>query len=132
MSIGPAAKLMRLTQITPFVPCTKLEDQIAFYRDTLGFTVGFQAENYAFLKRDDAAIRLVEVDASIDLKTPEREGSFYIDVRDIDAVYAAMQPALSKLPQGRVRAPFNQDYGQREFHVIDEDCTLIFFGEGIA
>ncbi|MEO9823768.1 MAG: VOC family protein [Paracoccaceae bacterium] len=122
---------MRLTQITPFVPCTNLEDQIAFYRDTLGFAVGFQAENYAFLKRDGAAIRLVQVDAGVDLHTPERQGSFYIDVQDIDAIYASMEQALAKLPEGRVRAPFNQDYNQREFHVIDEDCTLIFFGESI-
>ena len=122
---------MRLTQITPFVPCTKLEDQVAFYRDMLGFTVGFQADNYAFLKRDDAAIRLVQVDADVDLKNPERQGSFYIDVQDIDALYTDMEPALSKLPEGRVRAPFNQDYAQREFHVIDEDCTLVFFGEAV-
>lgn len=123
---------MRLTQITPFVPCTKLDDQIAFYRDALGFTVGFQAENYAFLKRDAAAIRLVQVDADVDLHNPKREGSLYIDVQGIDALYASLEPALSKLAEGRVRAPFNQDYGQREFHVIDEDCTLIFFGEGIS
>lgn len=122
---------MHLTQITPFVPCTKLDDQIAFYRDVLGFVVGFQADNYAFLKRDSAAIRLVEVDADIDLHTPERQGSFYIDVEDIDVLYSELEPALAKLPEGRVRAPFNQDYGQREFHVIDEDCTLIFFGEAI-
>ena len=43
-----------------------------------------------------------------------------------------MRPALSKLPVGRVRATFNQDYGQREFHVSDEDCTLTFFGEAVT
>ncbi len=118
-------------QITPFVPCTSLDRQIAFYRDVLGFNVGFQADNYAFLKRDDVAIRLVEVDANIDLTHPEREGSFYIDVQDIDALYAALEPELRKLPPARIHAPFDQDYGQREFHVNDEDCTLIFFGEGI-
>ncbi len=121
---------MRLHQITPFVPCTSLDRQIAFYRDVLGFTVGFQADNYAFLRRDDVAVRLVEVDADIDLSQPERENSFYIDVQDIDGLYADMETRLKKLPPARVRAPFNQDYGQREFHVIDEDCTLIFFGEG--
>lgn len=123
---------MTLKQITPFVPCTSLDAQIAFYRDVLGFTVGFQADNYAFLKRDAAAVRLVEVWSEVDLKHPEREGSFYIDVEGLDEVYEAMRPALSKLPQGRVRVPFNQDYGQREFHVSDEDCTLIFFGEAIS
>ncbi len=122
---------MRLTQITPFVPCTSLDKQIKFYRDVLGFTVGFQADNYAFLRRDAAAVRLVEVSAHVDLSHPEREGSFYIDVDGIDALYAAMKPALDTLPEERVRAPFNQDYGQREFHVADEDCTLVFFGEAV-
>ncbi len=122
---------MRLHQITPFVPCTSLVKQIAFYRDVLGFVVGYQADNYAFLRRDDIAIRLIEVDANIDLHQSEREQSFYIDVDGIDELYEALRAKLDALPKGRVRAPFNQDYGQREFHVIDEDCTLIFFGEAV-
>ncbi|MBV6658768.1 MAG: VOC family protein [Devosiaceae bacterium] len=119
-------------QITPFVPCTDLGAQIAFYRDRLGFVLGFQADNYAFMRREQVAIRLVEVDSSIDLHTPERENSFYIDVEGLDALYAQLEPGLADLPEGRVRAPFDQAYGQREFHVIDEDCTLIFFGEPVG
>lgn len=122
---------MTLKQITPFVPCTSLERQIEFYRDRLGFTVGFKADNYAFLRRDAVAVRLVEVSPEVDLSHPEREGSFYIDVEGIDALYHAMEPQLSSLPEGRVRPPFDQDYGQREFHVADEDCTLVFFGEAV-
>ena len=59
------------------------------------------------------------------------EQSFYIDVDGIDDLYAELAPGLADLPQGRVRAPFDQPYLQREFHVIDEDGTLIFFGEDI-
>lgn len=123
---------MQLQQITPFVPCTNLQKQIDFYEKILGFKIGFRQDNYAFLKRDSAAVRLIEVDASVDLSKPAREGSFYIDVEDIDALYADMKPRLDLLPEGRVRAPFNQPYQQREFHVFDEDCTLIFFGEGLS
>lgn len=122
---------MRLHQITPFVPCTRLDRQIGFYRDILGFKVGAQADNYAFLKRDDVAVRLVEIDGNVDLSLPEREGSFYIDVQGIDGLYTDLAPKLANLPEGRARAPFDQDYGQREFHVSDEDCTLIFFGEAV-
>jgi catechol 2,3-dioxygenase-like lactoylglutathione lyase family enzyme len=123
---------MNLKQITPFVPCTSLERQLAFYRDVLGFSVGFQAEGYAFVSRDAVAVRLVEVSDDVDLKHPERQGSFYIDVEGIDAVFQTMKPALDQLPDGRVRSPFDQPYNQREFHVSDEDCTLIYFGEAIA
>ena len=119
----------RLTQVTPFVPCTSLERQIGFYRDILGFSVGFQAENYAFIRRDEVALRLVEVWDTVDLSHPERETSFYVDVAGLDDLFASMKPKLDTLSEGRVRPPFDQDYGQREFHVKDEDCTLIFFGE---
>ncbi|PIE13342.1 MAG: hypothetical protein CSA70_05470 [Rhodobacterales bacterium] len=59
----------------------------------------------------------------------DRQTAFSIDVDGIDAHYAAMGPALSTLTEGRVRAPFHQPYGQREFHVADENCTPVFFGE---
>lgn len=123
---------MQIQQITPFVPCSDLQKQVDFYERILGFNLGFRQDNYAFLKRDAAAVRLIEVDSNVDLSTPDREGSFYIDVEDIDALFADMKSALDALPEGRVRAPFNQPYNQREFHVADEDCTLIFFGEAIA
>lgn len=123
---------MRMHQITPFVPCSDLDRQIRFYREMLGFEVGFHADNYAFLRRDDVAVRLVGVDADVDLAHPERQQSFYIDVHDIDALYAELAVDIATLPSGRVTAPFNQDYGQREFHVMDEDCTLVFFGEAVT
>ncbi|MEM7176491.1 MAG: VOC family protein [Pseudomonadota bacterium] len=123
---------MRLKQITPFVLCSSLEKQIAFYTETLGFTLGFHADNYAFLRRDAAAIRLLGELGGVDLSVPERQNSFYIDVEGLDALYAELEPRLSQLAPGRVRPPFDQDYGQREFHVADEDCTLVFFGEPVS
>ncbi|MDA5556327.1 bleomycin resistance protein [Shimia sp. MMG029] len=119
-----------LKQITPFVPCRDLASQIGFYRDVLGFELGFQADNYAFMKAGEVAIRLIEVDAGVNLSGYET--SFYVDVSGIDGLYAHLRPQLDRLPAARVRAPFDQDYGQREFHVKDEDCTLVFFGETIA
>lgn len=44
---------------------------------------------------------------------------------------AEMKSRLDTLSKRRVRAPVDQDYGQREFHVADEGCTLVFFGEAI-
>ncbi len=119
----------RLAQITPFVLASDLERQIAFYRDRLGFELTFHAENYAFLRRDDVAIRLIECPPREDGKALGDEHSFYIDVDEIDDLYDSLASGLADLPQGRVRAPFDQPYGQREFHVLDEDGALVFFGE---
>lgn len=119
-------------QITPFVLCADLEKAVAFYRNRLGFTLGFQTDNYAFLRFQGAAIRLLECPALADGKPLGHEHSFYIDVEGIDTLFDALKPGLSDLPTGRVRAPFDQPYRQREFHVLDEDCALVFFGEEIT
>ena len=121
-----------LIQVTPFVLCADLERQIGFYRDILGFKLEFQAENYAFLRRDGAAVRLLECPPRPDGTPLGDEHSFYIDVDDLDGLYQQMKPQLDRLPPDRVREPFDQPYGQREFHVLDEDGTLVFFGAAIA
>ncbi|MFK7992594.1 MAG: VOC family protein [Granulosicoccus sp.] len=122
---------MTMVQITPFVPCTRIEQQIEFYSKVLGFSVGFKADNYAFLRCDKVAIRLVQVDNDVDLHRSDRQQSIYIDVDDVDALYMSIANQLKNIHKERVKPPFNQDYGQREFHIIDEDCTLIYFGQSI-
>ena len=122
----------KLTQITPFVPVGDMDRALEFFCGTLGFKLGFRAEGYAFIKRDKAALRLLDAPPGTDMHDPKRQQSCYIDVQGIDELYAELKPELDKLPTGRVRPPFNQDYGQREFHVTDEDALLVFFGEGIG
>ncbi|MEQ8654523.1 MAG: hypothetical protein RIC87_18790 [Kiloniellales bacterium] len=47
----------------------------------------------------------------------------------LDKVYAALKPVLESLPEGRLRPPFNQPYGVREYLVKDPDACLLFFAE---
>ncbi len=123
--------MARVLQLTPFVLCSSLQNQIDFYCDRLGFSCGFRQDNYAFLSRGPVAIRLLECPPRDDGKLLGEEQSFYIDVEGVDALFNSLKPGLEGLPDGRVRPPFDQPYQQREFHVIDEDGTLIFFGEDI-
>ncbi len=124
--------MVECIQITPFVLCRDLQRQITFYETYLGFTLGFQADNYAFLKREQVAVRLLECPPRTDGLPLGHDQSFYIDVRGIDALFVDLKPALDMLPPDRVRPPFDQPYGQREFHVLDEDGAVVFFGEAIA
>ena len=117
-------------QVTPFINVADLERAISFYEDYLGFECTFKMDNYAFLRSEAVVLRLLEV--PFDLSIEERENMIYIDVNGIDAFFETLRDKLETLPKGRMRPPFDQDYGQREFHVADEDCTLIFFGEAIA
>lgn len=120
-----------LKQITPIVPVADLGKSLSFFCDTLGFQLRLETDDYAYLHRDNVGIRLVSAGPEVDTHHPDRQLSCYIDVENLDGLYQEMKTELDKLPDGRVRAPFNQAYGQREFHVIDEDSLLIFFGESI-
>ena len=120
-----------MRSITPLVPVSDLDRSVAFFEDVLGFAAGARMEGYAYLRRDGVALRLIDAGPGVDLTDPARQLSCYVDVDDVDALYAELKPKLDALPPGRVRAPFNQEYGQREFHVIDPDALLIFFGAPI-
>ncbi|WP_170752648.1 bleomycin resistance protein [Ruegeria lacuscaerulensis] len=120
-----------ILQLTPFVLCSSLQKQIDFYCNRLGFACEFRQDNYAFLSLGPVAIRLLECPPRKDRRQLGDEQSFYIDVDDVDALYETLRAGLESLPEVRVRPPFDQPYQQREFHVIDEDGTLVFFGQDI-
>ena len=117
----------RCSSITPIVSVKDMQHSLRFYTAVLGFAVQAEGDGYAYIVRDDIALRL--------LKAPEgsriNQQSCYVCVEGLDGLYQQMKPQLDQLPEGRVREPFDQPYGQREFHVIDEDSLLIFFGEPV-
>jgi catechol 2,3-dioxygenase-like lactoylglutathione lyase family enzyme len=104
-----------------------IDGAIAFYEGTLGFNCTFRMENYAFLRRKGGALRLIAVAADCDIG----EQMIYLDCEDPDGVYTQMKPQLDLLPADRVRAPFDQPYGMREFHVKGPDNFLLLFGADI-
>ena len=124
--------MARLNQVTPFIPCCDLDRAFAFYTEILGFQGLKFTDDYAYVHREGAALRLLQLDNDAKFASEHAQQSAYFDVaQGVDALYASLKDKLDTLPEGRVRAPFNQDYGQREFHVIDKDVTLLFFGEAI-
>ena len=118
-----------LKQITPFVPVSDIDRSIRFFEDVLGFRATNRMADYAYVRRDSVALRLVSATPNKNLHDPNSQVHCYIDVVGIDHLYALLKPQLDQLPTGRVKPPFNTSYGQREFHVIDEDVLLISFGE---
>ena len=124
--------MVRLAQITPLVPVNDINRSVRFFVNTLGFRVGYQADSYVYLTRDCAAIRLISTGEGVEVNHKKHQQACYIDVEDIDGLYQKLEPELDELPRGRVKKLFNQDYGQREFHVLDEDALLIMFGEPIS
>jgi predicted DNA-binding ribbon-helix-helix protein len=115
------------------VPVADIHRSVDFYVDVLGFDPGFMAGDGSFARvsRDNAVIQFIHTSDPDVLKATADNISIYLTVDGVDRLYASLQPALDRLGEGRVRAPFDQPYGMREFHVKDPDGCLLFFGESI-
>lgn len=115
------------------VPVRDVAGSISFYRDVLQFDVVFCADDksIAIVRRDGAVIQLLQTHDAGALAATANNIAIYLTIKSVDRLYADLADDLADLPAGRVRPPFNQDYGMREFHVKDPDGCLLFFGEDI-
>ena len=115
--------------IAPIVPVSNVARTVAFFTDTLGFEARTQDEDFALVARQGAGVSLVRATDEQALEATRTNISAYIWVEDLDGLWAELEAKLTPLGDQRVRAPFVQDYGMREFHVKDPDGFLLFFGE---
>lgn len=113
------------------VPVSDVRRAVVFYVDLLGFDLGFVAEDQSFARvsRDGATIQFIHTANPEVLNATANNISIYLTVDGVDSLYETLRPGLETLGAGRVRAPFDQSYGMREFHVKDPDGCLLFFGE---
>ena len=119
-------------QITPFMHVTNLERALMFFTDTLGFKVLFRMDNYAYLHRETVGFRLLEEEGPDGAPPGNRRFAYYIDVHDVDRLYAELKPKLDALPKGDVHGPADKHYGQRELLVLAPDGNLIAFGHAMS
>ena len=118
-------------QVTPFMHVDNIESGLAFFTDILGFKVLHHQANYAYVQRETVAFRLMQNQGSEGAPPGNRRFAYYIDVYDVDLLYAELKPKLDTLPKGDVSGPVNQSYGQRELLVLAPDGNLIVFGQAI-
>jgi catechol 2,3-dioxygenase-like lactoylglutathione lyase family enzyme len=117
-------------QVSPFFGVASLDAAIAFYRDVLAFSVWAPGGGYAYAERERIAFRLLELDTGA--RNPPGCSHAYIDIADVDSLFAELEPKLMDLPASRWAKPKDQPYGQREFWVRDPDGNLVTFGQGIG
>ena len=84
---SPGALLVNFVQITPFMHVEDLERAVAFFRDLLGFQVLVRMGNYAYLHRETVGFRILESHGPEGAPPGNRRFCYYIDVRDVDALY---------------------------------------------
>ncbi|MGA2458809.1 MAG: VOC family protein [Terriglobales bacterium] len=119
-------------QVTPFMHVDDMEKALAFFNGILGFETLLRQENYAYLNRETVGFRILEQRGADGAPPGNRRFAYYIDVRDVDRLYAELKPKLDTLPKGDVFGPVNQPYGQRELLVLAPDGNLIAFGHALA
>jgi hypothetical protein len=83
------------------------------------------------VQREVAGIRIIKASTSPGEEQPPgtRAFRYYIDVKDVDAVYEEVKLKLDALWSGRVHGPVDQRYGQREFMIEGPDGDLVVFGQ---
>jgi catechol 2,3-dioxygenase-like lactoylglutathione lyase family enzyme len=119
-------------QVTPFMHVEDLERALAFFTGILGFEVRFRVADYAYVHRETAGFRILEQTGADGAPPGNRRFAYYIDVHDVDGLYAELKPKLDTLPKGDVYGPVDQSYGQRELLVLAPDGNLIAFGQAIG
>ncbi|MEA3014390.1 MAG: hypothetical protein QOD42_2935 [Sphingomonadales bacterium] len=124
--------MSNLLQITPFMHVPDLAAALVFFEDILGFATLFGTSDYAYVEREGAGIRLLQNRGADGAPPGNRRFAYYVDVRDVDALHAALKPKLDTLPEGDVHGPADKPYGQRELLVLAPDGNLIAFGQAIA
>jgi catechol 2,3-dioxygenase-like lactoylglutathione lyase family enzyme len=122
---------MNFLQITPFMHVEDLEQAVVFFTELLGFKVLSRYPNYAYLHRETVGIRLLESHGADGAPPGNRRFAYYVDVRDVDALYAELKPKLATLPPRDVHGPADKPYGQRELLILAPDGNFIAFGHAI-
>jgi catechol 2,3-dioxygenase-like lactoylglutathione lyase family enzyme len=124
--------MARIFQATPVLYVRSIEEALALFVGTLGFTAEYQMDGYAYVVRDGAAIRILQVRDAHQFDPGKERYGCYIDVGDIDTLYEELKERLEMLPVGHVGGPEDRPYGQRELVVLAPDGQFIAFASPVA
>jgi hypothetical protein len=103
------------------IPSYRIQETAVFFEFVLGFSTVRNETSYVILEKEGSMVHLLPAGEDVG------EMEFYLEVDDIEKVWDGMKDHVEGL---RYKAPFNQDYGMREIHVIlPHTKTLLFIGQ---
>ena len=119
---GSGVRKPRFEAVTPRVPVQNVDEALTFYRDQLGFDLGWKwgtPVTHANVCRDSISLDLILVPAG-------RRGTAmaYIQVSGVDAYYSELRERGVRLSDLGDR-----EYGMRDFEVVDPNGNWLAFGE---
>lgn len=118
-------------RITPFIHVPDIAAAVTFF-ESLGFTTYFRFQDYAYVQRETAGVRLLQNRGDDGAPPGNRRFAYYIDVEDIEALYQELKPVLDQMPPADVHGPADKPYNQRELCVLAPDGNLLVFGQSIG
>jgi|SRR5665213_4365231 len=108
--------------LSPMIPSYNIRETSKFIKDLFSFTAAREEAGYAILYKDSQTIHLLNAG---DIGEME----FYLEVDDVDDLWDTIKDKLGGI---KTRAPFDREYGMREFHVIiPHTKTLMFVGQAL-
>ncbi len=120
-----------LDHVTPFLHVPDLRQALDLFTRVLGFEVLYSEANYRYLTWGAIGLRLLEEPGRLGPPGGKARISVYIDVNDVDALYAELKARLATLPDGDVHGPMDEPWMQRELHVRLPDGDWLAFGQPI-
>jgi catechol 2,3-dioxygenase-like lactoylglutathione lyase family enzyme len=117
----PVATVPAFEGISPWFPVSDVTAAVAFYRERLGFDLGWiwgDPPTHANVCRG-------AIDISLALESSKaRTGEAYVGLRGVDAYYAELRARGVEVGELADRP-----YGMRDFALVDPDGNRLVFGE---
>ncbi len=111
-----------LRSVTPLIPAgSSLADALTFYKEHMGFSVLWQGDGMAGIRRDGITFNVVENDNRVWADN----ASFSIAVSDLEALYQEYRGIPA-----RVGPLERKPWGRIEFHLIVPSGVCMQFYEG--
>ena len=103
------------------IPSYNINETARFFRELFHFSVVREETNYIILSKNNLNIHILNAGKDIG------EMEFYLEVVGLDDLWQEIKDKLSGV---KIKAPFNREYGMREFHIIvPHTKTLLFVGQ---
>jgi len=113
------------------IPVSDLAASEVFHAGTLGCHVKVRSDEHQFVtvRREGLMLGLKSSFGPEAVRITGEMMATQAWVDDLAALWDELGTGLQTLPEGRVRPPFRQPCGVREFHVKDPDGFLMHFAE---
>jgi len=93
----------KFIRITPFMHVEDVDRAVRFFVEVLGFKAWIHVRDYAYVQRETAGVRILQASQAPgeEQRPGNRAFRYYIDVEDVDELYAELKPKIDALWDGR-------------------------------